>query len=241
MTELPSTRRIFCNICSLETNHECIATHQRKFYTAGLLETIGYRLWICAGCETGTLEEFYTNDEKQEYNEEEVSTYYPERSKSHIDEKPFVKLPPKLRIMYHETLQAFNNGLTVLCAIGIRALLEGICTDKGIEGHNLNKKIQAMEEILPSNIVDNLHSIRFIGNTAAHELTAPHRMELQLAIEICHDLLNYLYELDYKTNTLNRTWERKPGMRIRVVWNYPGYYQGKHNVETRERYSKTYS
>ncbi len=55
---------------------------------------------------------------------------------------------------------------------------------------------------LPKNIVSNLHSLRFIGNEAAHELAAPTVEELKLAIEICEDLLNYLYELDYKAQKL---------------------------------------
>ena len=55
---------------------------------------------------------------------------------------------------------------------------------------------------LPENIANNLHSIRFIGNEAAHELEAPSPDELRLAISICEDLLNYVYELDYKAYRL---------------------------------------
>ena len=41
-----------------------------------------------------------------------------------------------------------------------------------------------------------------MGNEAAHELSAPEKDELRLAIEICEDLLNYLYDLNYKTSYL---------------------------------------
>jgi hypothetical protein len=41
-----------------------------------------------------------------------------------------------------------------------------------------------------------------MGNEAAHELNSLPQDELRLAIEICEDLLNYLYELDYKANSL---------------------------------------
>ena len=60
-----------------------------------------------------------------------------------------------------------------------------------------------MVSILPENIVSNLHSIRFIGNEAAHELASPAKDDLRIAIEICEDLLNYLYELDYKARHLS--------------------------------------
>jgi hypothetical protein len=62
---------------------------------------------------------------------------------------------------------------------------------------------------LPQSIVTNLHSLRFIGNEAAHELAAPAEEELRLAIEICEDLLNYLYELDYKAHQLTDTRQLK--------------------------------
>jgi len=58
--------------------------------------------------------------------------------------------------------------------------------------------------VIPQNIVSNLHSIRFLGNEAAHELIAPTYHELSLAIEICEDLLNFLYELDYKATSLTQ-------------------------------------
>jgi hypothetical protein len=76
--------------------------------------------------------------------------------------------------------------------------LEGICAEKGIEGRNLHTKIDGLKVYLPANIVDSLHRFRFVGNEAAHELQAPTEAELRLAIEVMEDLLNFLYELDYK-------------------------------------------
>ena len=65
-------------------------------------------------------------------------------------------------------------------------------------------KIDGLKSILPTNIVTNIHSFRFIGNTAIHELTPPEKSALRLAIEIVEDLLNFLYELDYKARGLTR-------------------------------------
>ncbi|HKY54635.1 MAG TPA: DUF4145 domain-containing protein [Anaerolineales bacterium] len=77
-------------------------------------------------------------------------------------------------------------------------LIEGICVDKGIEGNNLYKRIENLTSILPKNIVESLHKFRFIGNDATHELQIPTEAELRRAIEVIEDLLNFLYELDYK-------------------------------------------
>ena len=41
-----------------------------------------------------------------------------------------------------------------------------------------------------------------MGNDALHELTAPKRAEVELAIGVIEDLLNFFYELDYKASRL---------------------------------------
>jgi len=203
---------IFCNNCKYKTNHVCEAEHYRDFPnynpdgSLGFVERIGCRLWICAGCDRGTLEEFYIFDiTREELKSVAEENYFPERTQLHVEDKNFKQLPNKLTKIYRETLRAFNNNLVVLCAVGIRALLEGICADKKITGRNLEKRIDNMESILPQNIVTNLHNLRFIGNEAAHELVTPEPNELRLAIEICEDLLNYLYELDYKVSRLSKS------------------------------------
>lgn len=205
------TRYIFCNTCKCETNHVCEGEHHRDYQnynqSAGvdIVERVGSRYWICAGCQSGTLEiyydinfpEFVGNDEAGENGD-----YYPERNKLHVRAKEFKKLPEPLTKIYQEMLGSFNNDLAVLCGLGVRTLLEGICSDKKIKGRNLRKKIDNLDSILPKNIVANLHSIRFIGNEAAHELSPPNENELRLAIELCEDLLNFIYELDYKASRL---------------------------------------
>lgn len=208
---------IFCNWCRNETNHILKGEHYRDYPnynpdgSLGCIERLGSRFWVCAGCDRGTLEEFYIFDvTNEDYVSMPDQVYYPERTKLHVKDKKFKQLSKKLDIIYQEIIRANNNSLSVLCALGIRALLEGICADKGITGGNLKTKINSMVNIpLPQNIVTNLHSLRFIGNEAAHELAAPSSEELKLAIEICEDLLNYLYELDYKAHKLTNSRQLK--------------------------------
>ena len=203
-------KNIFCNRCRNETNHILKAEHYRDYPNYNpdgniiFVERLGNRFWICAGCDRGTLEEFYIFDVTIDDNiATDSEEYFPERTELHVEAKKFKKLPKKLTNIYRETLRAYNNNLNVLCALGIRALLEGICADKGITGSNLETRINNMVSIpLPKNIVKNLHSLRFIGNEAAHELVKLTTEELRLAIEICEDLLNYVYELDYKAHQL---------------------------------------
>jgi hypothetical protein len=132
-----------------------------------------------------------------------TSVFFPKRTEHNLKAKNYTQLPKRLENLYKEIIAAFNNETPILCAIGIRALIEGICFDHEITGRNLEKKIEGMTVILPKNIVANLHNLRFMGNEAAHELNSPPQKELQMAIDICEDLLNYLYELDYKASNLN--------------------------------------
>lgn len=206
-------RYIFCNKCRGETEHTCKGEYYRDYPNYAdadvvtHMERIGHRFWICSGCKTGTLEEYYVFDILSDEFKNDESTwdkkYYPPRNEFQIELKQFRQLARKLVVIYKETLGAYNNKLTTLCAIGIRSLLEGICEDKQVAGKNLEEKIDNMVTILPSNIVTNLHTIRFLGNEAAHELSVPSTEDLRLAIELCEDLLNYIYELDYKAQRLS--------------------------------------
>lgn len=214
--KLGTIQKIYCNTCKIETNHELHALHKRfnelvhskdhiDEYT-GFEDEWESRFWTCKGCDTGTLEVAYTNtgmlDIKARFNVWE-STFYPERERRHRPTKKFRQLNEKLTRIHQEMIESFNKDLRILCAIGLRSLLEGVCADKGVTGKNLQKRIDGLETHLPTNIVENLHNFRFIGNEAAHELQAPSRSELELAIEVIEDLLNFLYELDYKARRLS--------------------------------------
>lgn len=232
-TELSPDQRIHCNDCNRDTNHLCLYHQRAQCYLHASelltvnLDSYGYRLWKCAGCDACTLE-YYSFEELFDFSEEEddeddrrmwlehvasypetFSLYYPKRSKYSINPKPFKQLSDSLSKIYKETVSAYNHEMPMLCATGIRALIEGICSDQEITGGNLEKKIDGLASILPKNIVANLHNIRFMGNEAAHELSAPNQEELNLAIEICEDLLNYLYDLDYKANSLKQIRDKK--------------------------------
>lgn len=196
-----SQKQIFCNRCERVTNHVCRAEHQCfRSHNGFESEETWYRLWTCAGCDHGLLETSYSNTG---YGPEEPDVeYYPKRKM--LMKKRFVQLPPRLRMIYSETIEAFNGELRLLCAIGLRSLVEGICDDKGVQGENLQKKIQDLTNILPQNIVDNIDQLRFVGNVAVHKLKPPINEVLLLGIEVMEDILNFLYELEFKASGLSK-------------------------------------
>lgn len=207
-------KRIHCNWCQVRTAHQLKAFHRSPtewlrvdtmdvFDDEEELEEqdrgyVEYRLWFCKGCDTSALEIVYNEGESFVSDAE----FCPPRKLHGVTIKEFRRLPSELISIYSEVINSFNYKLNTLCAIGLRALLEGICEDKGVPGKNLQKRIDGLKAFLPENIVNSLHSFRFMGNQAAHELEAPSQYDLKLCIEVVEDLLNYLYELEYKVSRL---------------------------------------
>jgi hypothetical protein len=197
----PYKCRVYCNWCRQETNHESKGDYLARWDDVGYHETLICRLLICLGCEHAVLQEEYEHSSMQDGDQ--TFRYFPERSRNELSAKPYSKLKPKLSAIYKEALICYNGKALILCAAGLRALLEGVCQDKRIKGRNLKAKIDGLQKILPNkNIIRNLHQFRFMGNDAAHELAPPKLTELALAIGIIQDLLNFVYELDYKASQL---------------------------------------
>ena len=148
------------------------------------------RAWTADGMHDGDDNQLYEYD------------YFPPREFANLSPKKFRSIPKPLGAIYTECVQAFNYGLHLTCAIGLRALVEGICVDKDCTGKYLWEKIGNLNAILPQNIVDHLHGFRFLGNVAAHELETVDKGTLHIAIEVAEDLLNILYDLEYKSRKL---------------------------------------
>jgi hypothetical protein len=204
--------KVFCNLCRVRTNHELKGRHVHRWKSPDddIQGEDEYKLWVCAGCETGVLEisegdsESYFPDGTPEIR----TTYFPKRMHEGLIPKTFRKLGSTLEKIYSETIECFNDGSLILATAGLRALLEGVCEGKKITGRDLKTKINNLRTLLPNNnIVDALHHFRFTGNEALHKLKAPKAESVKLAIEVMEDLLNYLYEMEYKVVRLTKAKE----------------------------------
>lgn len=213
-------RRIFCNACRQVTNHELISRHSRTEdlgdeESGNEIYTLHYEIWKCRGCESMTFRHHEINDfiadvsSDAGFNYDVKETLYPRRIR-HIA-KFFFNIPQRLRQIYNETVECFNAGNWLLCGAGIRATIEGICLDKVIvEGptskgkieRNLEGRLNALSKFIPESIVSNLHGLRFLGNDVVHELKVPKEEDLELALEIVEDMLNVLYNLDYRSKLI---------------------------------------
>jgi len=212
--EIGTHRRYFCNSCKQGTNHELKFIHindwpemsnpYTDYQNIEFWEIVNYYIWICLGCEASQME--IATMDKSDANEEWTSQFYPKHRIDNLTPKRFNKLSKDLKNIYDEVVECYNNDLKILCTVGLRALLEGIGVEQGAwtkeDRDSLKKKIEKLKEILPDNIVDSLHSFRLMGNDAAHQLKPPSRHNIRLAIEVMEDLLNFLYDLEYKAGRL---------------------------------------
>lgn len=208
VTAKRETQRIWCNRCGGTTIHELKYAHpgcngdpsEDQYF-----EEWTDSLWACCGCESAVLIHHWrmAGAETEPNAPQPEVLVYPPSTSGQKQSKHFVRLPTQLTKLYREVVGALNSGSMVLCTIGLRALLEGICTDRGLKGSDLEKKIDKLLQFIPnSSLIDSLHGFRFAGNEAAHDLTAMYPSEASDAVEVMEDLLNFLYELDYKASQL---------------------------------------
>jgi len=214
---------IDCNSCSGDTWHRLLYKHSIKIpvieeEVIGPEEfaqtTIGeveerWELFQCLGCDS-----FTVRIGKEDFDDGRMYlTFLPDRLSWQRKAREYRTIPDIINRIYVEVVNAFNRGMPILCAGGLRALLEGICKDKGIRKgmtssgkvkDNLEGKINGLVKIVPENIVKNLHSVRFFGNKALHELGVPERDELDLALTVMEDIMNVVYDLNYQADLLNR-------------------------------------
>jgi hypothetical protein len=153
---------------------------------------------------------------------------YPQRIKRAATH--FANLDARLENIYQETIAAFNGNSYVLCAGGLRTLVEGICADQNIvDGPKLNRatgeyerdrntgeirrndtldcKIEGLAEnkILTERQAHSLHEHRYLGNMALHELEIPSKETLESAITIVEHIMEDLYSIPAHVDNLART------------------------------------
>lgn len=227
-------QRVFCNGCQRVTNNKTLAQISREFtpseyeemeisYAEGTWEILG-----CDGCEAVTFRQTWRTSEDINPESGElvpsVSVYPPRQTKATMDRigLPWEwedTVPDAIRRIFRETVDCFRRENHILCAVGVRALIEAISADKGItsglvknrkgelvRSKSLAGKIEglAQEGYLTEEHKNTLHELRFLGNEAAHELLHPGEMALRLALEIVLHTLENLYYLPYKATHIER-------------------------------------
>jgi Domain of unknown function (DUF4145) len=120
-----------------------------------------------------------------------------------VQPKVFQHLNPDLKRLYCGDHCLPQRRVSPPLYHGLRALIEGICRDKGLTDGNLEQEIEGHTKFLPNpTLIKAWHNFRIMGNSAAHRLEALTREDARAAIEIMEDTMNFLYHLDYQASQI---------------------------------------
>lgn len=230
---------VYCMSCRRKTRNKVISSidiYYRDDYVDVVLQANdNYQIIECQGCGSVSFRNEYSNsqDIDSEGNSRITEDIYPTCSPDFWETKTLSKMPINLNRIYSETINCFNNKSYILCGVGIRVLVEGLCNENGLNDSSfteivqdesfkkkkftsLKTKIEKLYEdgILTKKNADILHEHRFLGNTAVHELLPPTKEELILALEIIEHIFENLYEIPEKANQLRQKREKKENNRI---------------------------
>jgi hypothetical protein len=158
------------------------------------------------GCNNISFLKIYSDTEMTHYNDygepdyEEDIKIFPLYLENIDELNHTYYLPQKIRSIYNETITALKNNINILAAGGLRATIEAICNHLKIKKADLSIRIDLLHEkgYLSLNESKRLHSIRFLGNDALHEMEAPKNDQIVLLLEIVNHLLENLFIQDKK-------------------------------------------
>ena len=191
----------YCIKCKQQTNHDIEGSHEREHDPYEYHRMIEHSVVKCKGCNTVSFRKVF-HDYEGAYPEEndqwvvptEIETF-PKAQKGNLDT---TQLPSIVESIYQETCNAYRDGALTLAGIGFRATIEAICNDQGITGKELSTRINnlASKGLISKKDSTRLHSIRFMGNDAAHDIKKPSEKSLQAALIIVEHLITTVYIID---------------------------------------------
>lgn len=215
--------KCFCNYCHIETKHQILFdVFENGIETEnGITWRDDYQIIKCNNCD---LIKFRKDGWFSEYqdcfpggSDGSYEVLYPESNEDVRQTKNFKHLPYSLLDIYEEVIKSYNHRLAILSAVGIRAILEGICKDKKVYSGKVKEKdgsekvkkdlrakiLGLYQKGIINNIqLEALHELRFLGNNAVHELKEPTISDIRIALDIIEHMINDIYELPLKADKL---------------------------------------
>jgi uncharacterized protein DUF4145 len=187
----------FCKGCKRSTKHEVLCEIKEANETPEFQQQETWQIIKCRGCDKISFRSVYEN--LQEIDELgfhiETIVLYPYREALREPNENLRHVPLAVHRIYEETINALNASMRLLAAIGLRTMIEAICIDQQTPEGNLEKRISALAKqgVLSVAQAEILHSHRFLGNIAAHEIEAPETDELVLALQIAETVMETIY------------------------------------------------
>lgn len=196
--------------CEQDTNHHVLykkrleISHKKYRRREAYTEYQDYMTIQCAGCDTISFV-IRSSDSDKGMEDGALKFYddnYPDVGR---DWSPYEflqwettdELPPVIEDLYLEVRGCFEKESEVLAGIGLRTLIEAICLDQDIPGNNLKQKIDNLhtQGLISEQAVPILHKLRHIGNFSAHEIRKANLDNLNYALKIINQVLEWVYIL----------------------------------------------
>lgn len=212
-TKLDLKTDVACSTCKRSTKHKILTNiyltgeygqeQYGEFYA--FVDWIDdYQIIECQGCESISFRKIYSDSENtepigpDEYIQVESEDIFPNPEGRDVIEDNHL-LPADLKRIYEETLNALNSDQPVLSGIGVRAIIETVCKEKGTTGRTLYDKINDLvtQGVLTNDGASILHKLRTLGNDAAHEVKPHTQSQLGLAFDVIDHLLKGVYILPH--------------------------------------------
>lgn len=152
-----------------------------------------YQIIECQGCQTLSFRHLHQSSEDLEPAEDgdglvaiDTVKLYPSRVAGRRPLENAYLLPSPIRRIYDESREALGSGMHVLAGVGLRALVEAVCTERQAKGGNLEKRIDALvsQGVLTESGAEILHSLRLMGNAAAHEVKPHSADDLAVGLDV---------------------------------------------------------
>ncbi|MDM8534305.1 DUF4145 domain-containing protein [Clostridiaceae bacterium HSG29] len=218
--------RSFCVKCNNYTNHKIVSNYRiddSEKIENGRYEISwydDYQMILCLGCDTMSFKHDSSFSEDWDPETGGVNTIiYPKRKQKIPLE--LNHLTPEIDRLYREVIDTYNIGAYTLSAIGIRGLIEGICLAKNIKSGNVPVKEKGKNNVKKSNLegkiygllqaglisamhVEILNELRWLGNSAVHEIEKPRIEQVDVALKIVESLLELIFGLEKKGQILKR-------------------------------------
>lgn len=202
-----------CGECDRETRHKVLtetATHRED--AGGVVDLwVQHQIVQCQGCLTISFCEASQFSEDMDHDPETEEVFHPTKRKfypNRITGRAMIRearfLPTNVYRIYEEAHGALCAELRIMAGVAIRAIVEAVCKDKNVVGRNLQTRIDALvaEGSITQSGGQILHSLRFMGNAAAHEMQEHTQLELNTAFHVIEHMLNSVYVLPKQAEEL---------------------------------------
>jgi hypothetical protein len=214
-------RRLACVECDGETWHKVLRSAHEATPDSWNSSWGDYEILMCQGCRTLSFRQvtwseldYIGPDVDGEPSFDKEQLLFPSRVKGRKKLRYYSQLPKDVAKIYDETHKAISSEQPILGGMGIRALVEAVCSEKATTGSNLKERIDNLVTlgVLTKEGADILHHTRIYGNRAAHETASIKEEDLGVLMDIAENLLENVYILPMRATKLkeNKDSEDRP-------------------------------